>query len=251
MKPGLLKNHLQQIPQQTFNENPSQTNNLSLPSTWDWRSKGVVGPVENEGSCGSCWAFVIKETMESVCALAGYPLYDLSAQQLLDCDNSEEGCDGGELTTAANYIMKYGLETNASYPYVAEQGNCSYNHNEVVDCKIESWKYVGANQSETIMQKFVYENSPIAACLDADTWSTYKGGVITTKSKCGNFIDHCVQVVGWTVMSGVNAWILRNQWGTDFGVEGYVFVEMGANVCGITAIPFTVCVKGKDGKTVC
>jgi len=228
-----------------------QSNVQALPATWDWRTKGVVGPVENEGQCGSTWAFSAKEAFESVCAIAGYPLEDLSAQQIVDCDTADYGCNGGFPWTACAYIIKYGLETDASYPYTSEQGNCLYASTKVVQCKMLSWEYVTTTLNENVIQQFVYEQSPLSVCVDAETWQFYTSGVITTKSNCGTSIDHCVEMVGWTVMDGVNAWILRNQWGTAWGMNGYVYVQMGANVCGIATYPLAPCVKAPNGKTVC
>jgi C1A family cysteine protease len=68
----------------------------SLPTSFDWKTKSnIVTTVKDQGQCGSCWDFSATETIESVCALAGYPLTKLSEQQILDCDTSDYGCNGG------------------------------------------------------------------------------------------------------------------------------------------------------------
>jgi len=222
-----------------------------LPATWDWRTKGVVGPIENEGQCGSTWAFSAVETFESTCAIAGWPLQDLSVQQVVDCDTYDEGCNGGFPSYACNYIIQYGLETESEYPYVGENQNCTYNNKSVVSCKMLSWLMVTTTFDETAMQNFIYANSPVSVCVDAETFQFYTGGVITTASECGTQIDHCLELVGWTVMDGVTAWIGRNQWGPQWGVSGYVFIEVGHNVCGIADLPMATCVMSPTGKKVC
>ena len=75
-------------------------------------------------------------------------------------------------------------------------------------------------------------NSPMSICVDATLWQTYKGGVITSSSGCGTSIDHAVQATGYNAAG--NYWIIRNSWGTNWGEKGFVWVEYGHNVCGVT-----------------
>lgn len=49
-----------------------------LPASIDWRTKGVVNPVKNQGSCGSCWAFAATTTIESHFAINYGKLHTLS-----------------------------------------------------------------------------------------------------------------------------------------------------------------------------
>ena len=117
--------------------------------------------------------------------------------------------------------------------YKGGQGQCKYEKKEVV-ATISSWEFVTQNNDEVAIQNYVYQKSPVAACADAITWQFYTGGVITANSTCSaDDIDHCVQITGWDQVSGVAAWHVRNVWGVDWGVEGYVYIEMGHNVCGI------------------
>ena len=74
---------------------------------------------------------------------------------------------------------------------------------------------------------------PMSVCVDATLWQTYVSGVITAASGCGTSIDHAVQAIGYNKAG--NYWIVRNSWGESWGENGYVYVEEGANVCGITA----------------
>jgi len=226
---------------------PQQTE--ILPATWDWRTKGDVGPVENQGQCGGSWVFSLLETLASTCSIAGWSLLEFSAQQLIDCDSSNSGCSGGLPISACSYIETYGIETSSNYPYTGEDGTCTYNSKNVVPCKLYSCEYITASMNETEMQYFVYENSPIVVCVDASSWQLYTSGVIT--SDCGNQINHCVELVGWTVMNGIKAWILRNTWGSDWGMNGYIYVAIGFNVCGVATYPMSTCVKGPSNEIVC
>jgi len=203
-----------------------------LPTSYTWVSKGATTPVYNQGQCGSCWAFSTTESIESMNFLAGNPLTSLSMQQIVDCDTSDDGCNGGDPPTAYQYVMSAGgLETYANYPYTAQDGQCQFQAS-LISQSISSWQYVTQSQNENQMQQFTYSSGPPSVCVDASTWDSYNGGVYTSQD-CGTQLDHCVQIVGWDVVSGTNAWVVRNSWGTGWGYSGYLYVAIGQDACGI------------------
>jgi len=205
---------------------------LPLPSSYSWVSKGATTPVYNQGQCGSCWAFSTTESIESMNMLAGHPLTSLSMQQIVDCDTSDDGCNGGDPPTAYQYVIGAGgLETFANYPYTAQDGQCQFQASLIAQ-SISSWQYVTQSQNEQQMQQFTYSTGPPSVCVDASSWDSYNGGVYTS-SDCGTQLDHCVQIVGWDVVSGTNAWVVRNSWGTGWGYSGYLYVAIGQDACGI------------------
>jgi C1A family cysteine protease len=206
--------------------------NVTLPADgMDWRDKGAVTKVYNQEQCGSCWAFSATETVESYFHLCGHGLISLSPQQVVDCDKTSYGCSGGWTEHAYNYLIKtsHGQEDWADYPYRAVDETCRFNKNDV-KATIASWKYVTQSKDENAMQSWVTSNGPLSVCVDAETWSSYTGGVVKS---CGKQIDHCVQVTGWSTVNGVPAWHVRNSWGTDWGNSGYIYVERGHDVCAI------------------
>jgi len=209
---------------------------MALPSSFDWNNKGgVVTPVKNQEQCGSCWAFSATETIESVWARAGHPLAQLSPQQIVDCDTTDSGCNGGWPYNAYQYIISAGGQDSAvSYPYVGYDQTCEFKIGGVV-AKLTGWNYVTQSQNENVIQQYVYQNSPVSVCVDASTWQFYTGGVVTAAS-CGVNIDHCVQVTGWGVQGGVTAWNVRNSWGTGWGNNGYLWVQFGQDACAIAQV---------------
>merc|ERR1711981_731419 len=97
---------------------------VTLPTSFDWRDKNAVTPVYNQGQCGSCWAFSATETVESYHFLAGNSMISLSMQQVVDCDTTCYGCQGGWTYEAYQYLMSAGgQDTYNSYPYTAETAN--------------------------------------------------------------------------------------------------------------------------------
>eukprot|EP00042_Codosiga_hollandica_P033262 m.220231 g.220231 ORF g.220231 m.220231 type:complete len:254 (+) comp54144_c0_seq3:398-1159(+) len=205
--------------------------NNGLPTSFDWRDQGVVTAVKNQEQCGSCWAFSTAENIESVWAIAGNGLVELAPQQIVDCDTKDDGCNGGNPPTAYEYVIGAGgLEKESSYPYTASQGPCKAQASLEV-AKISGYAWATQTKNETEMQVAVYSVAPLSICVDASSWQTYSGGVVT--SNCGTSLDHCVQLTGWGVDGSTNYWSVRNSWGTTWGEQGYIRVLLGSDMCGI------------------
>jgi len=207
------------------------------PTSFDWRNKsGILTPVYDQGQCGSCWAFSAVENIESQWALAGHGLLSLSPQQVVDCDTSDAGCNGGDTPTAYDYVKGTGgLELWSEYPYTASDGQCQFKISEV-RANITGWQYIGKGDEDQ-MKTGLVSNGPISICLAASRWSDYSGGIMTAK-QCGRQIDHCVLLVGYNVANSPPYWIVRNSWGTDWGVEnGFIYLEYGTNTCELASEP--------------
>jgi len=209
--------------------------NLTVPSSFDWRTKpGVVTPIYDQGQCGSCWAFSATENIESRWALAGHTLTKLSMQQIVDCDTTDDGCGGGWPYNAYHYVqMAGGIDTYSSYPYTAEDGTCVFNRNTIA-ARLSGWEYVTDNQDEGQMANYLVAKGPLSVCVDASNWSFYTGGVYPASS-CGTSIDHCVDVVGYN-LSGSPYWIIRNSWGTAWGLQGYMMLQYGKDACAVAQV---------------
>jgi len=206
----------------------------SIPTSWDWRNQNAVTPVKDQGQCGSCWAFSATEGVESAWYLAKKQTVILAPQQVVSCDTVDGGCNGGDLPTAFAYIQANGMESETAYPYTSGEsganGNCNFNSQQVI-ATISGFKYATQNSNETQMQEAMIPNGPLSICVDASTWQDYTGGII--ENNCQNSLDHCVQLVGWNTDSGVPYWIVRNSWNTNWGINGYIYVERNQDLCGI------------------
>jgi len=204
------------------------------PTNWNWFNQpNVCTPVYNQGECGSCWAFSATETIETYWGMDGNKLTQLSMEQIVDCDTQAFGCGGGWPYWAYAYVMQAGgIDSYSSYPYTAEGGNsgtCNFTKSNVV-AQLTGYTNV---TGETGLYKTASTTGPVSVCVDASSWSSYTGGVLT---QCTNYVDHCVQLVGYQNYGAAFPgayWIVRNSWGTDWGVNGFIYVAIGQDLCVI------------------
>lgn len=205
-----------------------------LPAKFDWRDKGVVAPVQNQQACGSCWAFSVVGATQSVHAIGGSQLAQLSVQQVLDCSIQNEGCNGGSPVRALNWLKqtRVKLVPQSEYPYKAKTGIChffSQSHGGVAVKNFTAHDFSG--QEEAMMGQLV-ERGPLAAIVDAVSWQDYLGGII--QHHCSSqWSNHAVLIVGYDASGDIPYWIVQNSWGTTWGNEGYVYLKIGGNICGI------------------
>jgi len=199
----------------------------------DW-SGIYTTPVKNQGYCGSCWAFSASEQIESDSMRTLSTSYVLSPEQIVQCDKTSFGCDGGWTEHAYNYVKTAGgISTEAAYPYTSyygTTGTCSTSSSSSFVIGVKSYSTINGESS---MASYVQKTGPLSVCLDASSWSSYTGGIMTV---CGKDIDHCVQAVGVDASTG-GYWKVRNSWGTSWGESGYIRLAYGSNTCGITNDP--------------
>jgi cathepsin F len=211
------------------------TTDIDVPQTLDWRNQNMVTPVKNQEQCGSCWAFSVVENIESMYCMKNqidcttFP--PLSPQEIVDCDTTDAGCDGGDPPTAYQFVMtEGGLEDDSDYPYTAQDGTCNFQAN-LVKVTITNWQYATQNSDEQTMQNNLVSWGPLSICVDAEPWQDYTGGVMMA-SDCSNQLDHCVQLVGYDMTQSTPFWIVRNSWGADWGENGYIRLQYGQDTCG-------------------
>jgi len=208
---------------------------IEAPQTFDWRTQNMVTPVKNQEQCGSCWAFSVTENIESIYCKTNnldcttFP--PLSPQEIVDCDTTDAGCDGGDPPTAYQFVISEGgMEDDSDYPYTAQDGTCAFNPS-LVKVKISSWQYATQNSDETTMMSNLVNWGPLSICVDAEPWQDYTGGILMA-ADCDTQLDHCVQLVGYDLTQSTPFWIVRNSWGADWGENGYIRLQYGQDTCG-------------------
>nr|ABX74953.1 cysteine protease [Leishmania panamensis] len=211
----------------------------TAPAAVDWRQMGAVTPVNDQGACGSCWAFSAIGNIESQWYVTTHSLITLSEQELVSCDDVDEGCNGGLMLQAFDWLLnnKNGaVYTGASYPYVSGNGSvpeCSESSELVVGAYIDG--HVTIESNEDTMAAWLAVNGPIAIAVDASAFMSYTGGILTSCD--GRQLNHGVLLVGYNMTGEVPYWLIKNSWGENWGEKGYVRVRKGTNECLIQEYP--------------
>ncbi|XP_002977181.2 ervatamin-B [Selaginella moellendorffii] len=206
----------------------------SLPTSLDWRQKGAVTPIKDQGDCGSCWAFSAIASIESAHFLATKELVSLSEQQLMDCDTVDAGCDGGLMETAFKFVVKNGgVTTEAAYPYTGSVGSCNANKAKNKVAEITGFKVVTEDSADALMKAVSKTPVTVSICGSDENFQNYKSGILS--GKCDDSLDHGVLLIGYGTEGGMPYWIIKNSWGTSWGEDGFMKIERkdGDGMCGM------------------
>jgi len=198
----------------------------------DWRDKGAVSPVRDQGQCGACWAFSVVGAIESACFIATHHLEELSIQMVIDCttDIGNEGCNGGFMDRTFNWTEKHPLCAESSYPWTERSGKC-HSCPPVPGCKVIGFTEIPEGDDKALMEAL--NKQPIAVAVDASSWSFYSGGVFDGKCDSKQ-VDHTALLIGYGTDSGKQYWTLQNSWGASWGEKGYIRLIRKPDECGIS-----------------
>jgi len=201
--------------------------------------------VKDQGQCGSCWAFSATEEIESMTFMSANKMFILAPQQIVSCDTTDSGCDGGWPYSAYEYVEQQGgITQETAYPYTSgddgDTGECELG-NDKLAVAVSNYSYAVPpcydtcnSQNENLLLSNMAQYGPVSVCVDAEPWQDYSSGVLTA-SECANDyddLDHCVQLVGFDRTQSQPYSIIRNSWNTDWGIDGYIYLELGSNTCG-------------------
>lgn len=211
--------------------NLQRRSSLTLSNeTIDWRERGAVTPVKDQGPYGVCWAFCGVGLMEGANVVqGGNPLQSLSEQELVDCPSiMYMGC---ESTTKYYIDNHYYATTEDSYPYRASKGSCSRSsgtpstatasHMVCVDTQPDG------NQDDIL--NHLLQLGPAGWLMVSSCLSGYQGGIISNCGKPLNTYDHATTLVGAGEDDGVPYFLIKNSWGESFGEAGYFRVRRNTN----------------------
>jgi len=211
-----------------------------LADTVNWVNKGAVTGIKNQGQCGSCWSFSTTGSTEGAHFLSTQNLVSLSEQNLMDCSHSygNNGCNGGDMDASFQYIIANGgIDTEASYPYLtATTYDCRYT---VANRGATITKYTDVTSGSETALATASNGRPISVAIDAshESFQLYTSGVYYESACSATSLDHGVLVVGYGTDNGSDYWIVKNSWGTSWGMSGYIWMSRNRNNnCGIATM---------------
>jgi len=218
-------------------------NRETTPTAYNSVTEGHVTEVKSQGSCGSCAAFASTAMHETCMLKAGATItdLDLSEQQILDCGYdgnaySMNGCGGAGISAYTNWFINTlggeGAHEN-TYPYAGVLQTCP-NSLATYSTTAKVTSYISAsNYGEDRLKEIVVQyGAAMVAIYSSDTsFKNYARGVFSGCSSTA--ADHAVLVVGYGTQNGIDYWLVKNSWSTNWGISGYVKIKRGSDECGI------------------
>jgi len=219
-----------------------RVSDVSLPATMDWKAQGMLSQVKNQGQCGACWAFSSTGSIEAAWAIAtkGKQVLALSEQQLVDCDPLDLGCSGGLPERTFTYLERAPMCTAGTYKYTSGEtktaGKCQKDNcmvaivqGGIIGFTVVTSANVGFSLDS--LMSAVAQQPVTASIAGGDVhFQLYSGGVlhdIPGKTPCSDDTDHSVLLVGYGKQDGLDYWLIKNSWGSDWGEKGYAKVLRG------------------------
>lgn len=218
--------------------------NDDVPAALDWRDKGVVGPVKDQGQCGASWAFSAIAAVESEYSIAHGSLLDLSEQNLIDCVLVCSGCTSGQPDCAYVYVLLGQLGyfmTESDYPYSQSQDKCKFDLRKAYASGVKMTVTHYADQDEKDMKEKCATRGVLTAFVDASgkDFEFYHSGIYDNPKCDWMHPNLAVAIVGYGAEGGHDYWIVRNAFGALWGESGYI--RMSRNKNGQCGIDLLVC----------
>jgi len=239
----------------------------STPSEFNaqqhWGRCGSISQIQNQGNCGSCWAFATTTAFaDRICIGGGMANLTLSVDYMIDCDRKDNGCEGGYLDDSWIFLLKTGVPTSSCSPYE----HCAYPMNPSCTrpqsaqlppsptlCPTTcgdaskpvlfqaSSAYAVAKPGDVLaMQLEVMNNGPIAVSffVFSDFMNYRNGTYFRTSIASGPLGGHAVKLLGWGIdRVGTSYWLAANSWSPQWGMAGFFHIRRGVDECGIEATP--------------
>jgi len=176
--------------------------------------------------------------MEFAACQSNGTFQEFAEQQLVDCDKLCYGCNGGTTDRAFYYFESHYEILLQDYAYTGQDGTCLYNSMPKTSVKATGYYNVTADSPSAMQAALANHVLSIAIEANQYAFQTYSGGIFNNQN-CGTNLDHATNIVGWGTQNGVDYWIMRNSWGTTWGDQGYMYIQIedGHGICGCQMEP--------------
>jgi cathepsin L len=192
-------------------------------NSFSWAARGKVTPIRAQDGCGSCWAFGTTAAFEGSYAIRNNSLIDASEQDMLNC-SGVGSCAGGAAPLVYDRMISSGIATEAGYPYTATDAACALGPSRPY--RAVTWGYVsstGGIPAVAATKQALCDHGPISAALLATgLFQVYRGPGVFNETT-GPGINHTISIVGWDDTR--HAWLIKNSWGTGWGINGYGWID--------------------------
>jgi len=219
--------------------------NPANPFKVDWKAKGAVTEIKDQGQCGSCWAFSTTGSVECAWFLAKGQLVSLSESQLVDCSTAygNQGCDGGDMGMAMQYIIDLGwIESEKSYPYEAYDRKCAADKSKAA-ASITRYRNITVGSDTALENASVEGTVSVGIDASSDDFQLYGGGIYEESGCSSTDLDHGVLVIGYDYLDKTPYWNVKNSWGYGWGDDGMIKMRKAKNptdewrnMCGIATM---------------
>lgn len=164
----------------------------------------------------------------------------LSVQQVIECaraNNQLLGCNGGWDWPAYVFaIDNNGVANSSTDPYLGttDWRLCQRTMPTSLNSSISSWVSL-PSYNETNIRDVLYNVGPLFITIQVtDDFFYYSGGIFTDVNNfCNDWPNHAILLTGFGTEDGIDYWILKNSWGTDWGENGFFRIQRGVGLCGI------------------
>lgn len=200
---------------------------------WDWRTEGHLGEVRDQGSfCNSCWAFAAATAFEASYAIQHGRYFPISEQNILNCASESSDCNEGLAIDAYKVLARKGALHADFEPYLGKRSACNPSSGEM---RALSWGYVDEElviPSISTLKKALCHYGPLVSAVSAtEVMQAYTSGVFNHDDK--GPANHSVVIVGWD--DDKEAWLIRNSWGANWGMDGYIWIKYQVSSIGTDA----------------
>ncbi|HLM44757.1 MAG TPA: C1 family peptidase [Myxococcaceae bacterium] len=212
---------------------PWKTRCDSSASQWDWRTEGHVGEVRDQGRvCNACWAFAATAAFEASYSVQHGRYVPVSEQNVLNCASPSSTCAEGFVGDAYNFFINKGAVSAEAELYVGKQLDCTPPSGNM---RALSWDYVNPKAripSTPAIKEALCRYGPIVTAVTAtQAMQGYADGVFNDDDE--GLPNHAVVIIGWDEEKG--AWLVRNSWGPEWGLGGYMWIKYRVSSVGSSA----------------